>query len=284
MILIADSGSTKTDWAIIHSKNDISILSGEGINPVYHDEQEIIQKIESVNKEKATIESVHFFGAGCIKNKTDIIVEKAFKKVFVNSDVFVDDDITGAAKSLFGDKKGIACILGTGSNSCYYNGSDVEYKIPALGYILGDEGSGAYLGKILLNRYFKQDLPKDIKEKFESEYKLDMMNVIEKVYKHENPNRYLATYSVFIKNNINNSYIRGLATKCLNDFFRFNIEKYNNFENKNIAFVGSIAYYYSDILKELAKQKNIKIHSIIQKPIDGLINYFIAKQNSELFK
>jgi N-acetylglucosamine kinase-like BadF-type ATPase len=169
-----------------------------------------------------------------------------------------------------GRSSGIACILGTGTNSCLYNGSEITDKVPTLGFILGDEGSGAYLGKLLMNDYFKRAVPEDLKQIMESELHLEMADVLNSVYRESYPSRYLAKFSVFLNQNRNHIYVQNLIKRSFTDFFFRNIERYNNYQNYTVNFVGSIAYHYSDLLKEVAFNRKIEIGNIIDKPINGL--------------
>ena len=274
MIVIADSGSSKTDWLFLSSENEFSINSS-GINPFFQQTEEIYATLSTTFKtvEKAEVSKVFFYGAGCIKDKTDYIVADALKKLFTNALVFVEDDILGAARALLGKSSGIACILGTGTNSCLYNGSEIVDKVPTLGFILGDEGSGAYLGKLFINDYFKRAIPEDLKQKMESELHLELADVLNAVYRQEYPSRYLAKFSAFLGINRNHIYVQNLIKRSFTDFFYKNIERYNDYKNYSVNFVGSIAYHYSDLLKEVAFNRNIKIGNIIDKPIEGLKKY-----------
>jgi N-acetylglucosamine kinase-like BadF-type ATPase len=275
MIAIADSGSSKTDWLFI-SGNETTAIETMGINPFYQETDQIISGIKSSIAENLCnkVKRVYFFGAGCIKGKTDKTVADALISVFSGAKVQVEDDMTGAAKALLGSKQGIACILGTGANSCFYNGREITDKIPALGFILGDEGSGAHLGKIFLNDYFKRAIPVELMTRIDAELKLDMAEVLNSVYKQTYPSRYLAGFSKYIYQYKTHSYIQGLVKQSFTEFFINNIERYENHQKTTVNFVGSIAFYYKDILKEVAFDRNIKIEQIIKKPIDGLKLYY----------
>ncbi|QIA07883.1 hypothetical protein [Draconibacterium halophilum] len=214
-----------------------------------------------------------FYGAGCIKGKTDHVVSEPLQKLFPEATVFVEDDILGAARALLGKSSGIACILGTGTNSCFYNGAEITDKVPTLGFILGDEGSGAYLGKLFINDYFKRAIPEDLKQKMENELHLKLADVLNAVYREEYPSRYLAKFSVFLSENKNHIYVQNLIKRSFTDFFFKNIERYNSFEKYTVNFVGSIAFHYSDLLKEVAFNREIRIGNIIDKPINGLKKY-----------
>ncbi len=271
MIVIADSGSSKTDWLFMSSEKEY-IISTHGINPFFQQTDEIFATLSSTftNDQKKEVSEVYFYGAGCIKDKTDQVVSEALKRVFPKALIAVEDDILGASRALLGKSSGIACILGTGTNSCLYNGSEIVDKVPTLGFILGDEGSGAYLGKLLINDYFKRAVPETLKQKMESELHLELTDVLNSVYREEYPSRYLAKFSEFISKNKNQNYVQNLIKRSFTDFFFRNIERYNDYQNYTVNFVGSIAYYYSDLLKEVAFNRKIKIGNIIDKPINRL--------------
>ena len=271
MIVIADSGSSKTDWLFMSPEKEY-IISTHGINPFFQQTEEIFATLSSTftNDQKEEVSEVYFYGAGCIKGKTDHFVADALKKVFPKASITVNDDILGAARALLGKSSGIACILGTGTNSCLYNGSEIIDKVPTLGFILGDEGSGAYLGKLLMNDYFKRAIPKDLKSKMEGELHLELADVLNAVYRQEYPSRYLAKFSEFLGKNKNHIYVQNLVKRSFTDFFFKNIERYNDYKNYNVNFVGSIAHHYSDLLKEVAFNRQIEVGNIIDKPINGL--------------
>jgi N-acetylglucosamine kinase-like BadF-type ATPase len=281
MILIADSGSSKTDWLLIKDNQTIENIETPGINPFFQKTEEITEMLlsvfpEEIKKQKAEI---HFYGAGCIKGKTDSIIRNALKTVFPLAETEVEDDMLGAARSLLGNQAGIACILGTGSNSCKYDGEKIIDKIPPLGFILGDEGSGAWLGKIFLNNYFKRAIPADLKAITDSELKLEMPKVLSAVYKEEYPSRYLAGFSKFIIKNGNHPYIKKLIRNGFDAFLTNNVEKYSGYKSLPVNFVGSIAFYYADLLRDVAKSKYIKVSKILHKPIEGLIEYHLGRKN-----
>uniref|UniRef100_UPI00321735B0 hypothetical protein n=1 Tax=uncultured Draconibacterium sp. TaxID=1573823 RepID=UPI00321735B0 len=271
MIVIADSGSSKTDWLFIHREHSTNIQT-PGINPFFKNTEEIIENQNHLIKDevKSGARQVFFYGAGCIKGKTDQTVSDALKQLFPNAEIQVEDDMLGAARALLGSTEGIACILGTGANSCYYDGTRILDKVPTLGFILGDEGSGAHIGKLFLNDYFKRAIPHDLKEVIDAELQLEMPEVLHSVYREEYPSRYLASFSTFLNKNRDNTYIQNLIKRSFSEFFVRNVERYNNFKNLKVNFVGSIAHHYSDLLKEVAAERGILIGKIISRPIEGL--------------
>lgn len=278
MIIIADSGSSKTDWILIKDNQLIENIETPGINPFFQNTEDIIKMLSTVfsSEIKRQKAEIYFYGAGCIKNESDSVIINALNTIFPYATIKVEDDMLGAARSLLGNQEGIACILGTGSNSCKYDGEKIVDKVPTLGFILGDEGSGAYLGKIFLNNYFKRSIPADMKAIVDSELNLEMPNVLSAVYKGEYPSRYLASFSKFIIKNGNHPYMTALLKKGFEAFLSNNVEKYSDYKSIPVNFVGSIAFYYADLLRDVAKGKNIRIGRILHKPIEGLIEYHIS--------
>ncbi len=277
MLLIADSGSTKTDWLLI-SDNDEMHIESPGINPFFQDAKEIHAILYPIFSEVSTgkITQVHFYGAGCIKGKTDMAVTEALEQIFGNASILVNDDMLGAARAVLGNTTGIACILGTGANSCLYDGNKIVDKVPTLGFILGDEGSGAHIGKLFLNDYFKRAIPADLQKKIERDLNPDMPEILSAVYKHEYPNRFLAAYSQFLSKHKKHIYIQNLIKRSFTEFCFRNIERYEQHKNLAVSFVGSIAYHYADLLKEVAFDRGITVGKIIKKPIDGLKHFHIT--------
>ena len=274
MIVIADSGSSKTDWLVFNNTSQTEIET-TGINPLFQNTSEIYKKLVSAFEkiDCKMVKEVHFYGAGCIKGKTDAVVADALCKLFVNASVEVADDMLGAARAMLQNQSGFACILGTGANSCFYNGSEIIDKISPLGFILGDEGSGAHIGKLFLNDYFKRAIPEDFATLVQEKLNPDMANIISAVYRGEYPSRYLATFSKFLGEHKDNNYVKNLIKRSFTEFFFRNIERYNGYKNYKVNFVGSIAQHYSDILKEVAFEREIEIGQILQKPIDALKHF-----------
>jgi N-acetylglucosamine kinase-like BadF-type ATPase len=272
MILIADSGSTKTDWRFISSNGEISQYKTEGLNPFLRNEAEIAECLhitfESLIADK--VKKIFFYGAGC-KGTGKELLQKVLADSFKSANkIKVENDLLAAARATCGNSKGIACILGTGANSCLYNGEEITDHIPPLGYILGDEGSGAYLGKALVNAYFKRELPADLHRKFDKRYQLTESDLLEKVYKAPFPNRYLANYARFLHHNIKHTYVKHLVYEAFNTFFKKQIIKYEGYKQLPVHFTGSIAFYFNDILRYTATELNINLGRVLEKPIAGL--------------
>lgn len=273
MIVIADSGSSKTDWLFLSDTE--TRIESKGINPFFQNTEDIYNELNKAfySIENKSVKKVYFYGAGCIKGKTDTIVYTALSQTFTGAEIYVEDDMLGAARSLLGKKKGIACILGTGANSCLYDGIQITDKVPTLGFILGDEGSGAHIGKLFLNEYFKRAIPEDFKQKVDKELALEWPDVLAAVYKGEYPSRFLASFSKFLGKNKNHLYTQSLIKRSFTEFFFRNVERYKNYNELRVNFVGSIAFYYADLLEEVALDRGITIGKIIEKPIEGLKQY-----------
>jgi len=211
MILIADSGSTKTDWRIISSSGQISQIKSEGLNPFLKDEESLNDSLKSVfdslNIEEIT--KVFFYGAGC-KGKGKEVILSVLQSFFTNKSIKVEDDLLAAARATCAEERGIACILGTGANSCLYNGKKIVDRVPTLGYVLGDEGSGVYLGKLLINAFYKRELPKDLHLRFQKRYNLSEENLLEKVYQKPLPNQFIGSFARFLQHNIKHTYVQNL--------------------------------------------------------------------------
>lgn len=275
MKLIADSGATKTDWCIGQSQTDCRIIQTQGINP-FHQTAEHIRKVLEEEllpqlKEAENISQIYFYGAGCTPEKSPIVKE-ALQALFPQAEIEVKSDLLGAARSLCGKEAGIACILGTGSNSCEYDGEKITSNISPLGYILGDEGSGAVLGKRLVGDCLKHQLPEYICKAFMEETKLTSAEIIDKVYRQPQANRFLASLTPFLSHHREKPEIQALLVGCFNDFFTRNVMQYD-FQQAKVHFTGSIAWYFQEEVKEAAKKLNIQTGKFIKSPIHGLIAY-----------
>ena len=273
-ILIADSGATKTDWCLTREGEILQRFSAKGISPVYQTEVEIAEEIKQhvfPNLENIPLSAIHFYGTGCIPEKIPL-VRNAIQQSFSINAIHVYSDLIAAAHSLCGHEPGIACILGTGSNSCEWDGERIVKQISPLGFILGDEGSGASLGKQLVSDALKNQLPAGLKEELLDDYGLTPSLIIDRVYRHPFPSRFLASLSPFLLKHINQQHIRHIVTGSFSDFLERNVMQYDYQKNK-VNFVGSIAWHYSDLLKEVAQQKGVVTGKITQSPIPGLIRY-----------
>ena len=283
MILIADSGSTKVHWCLMAANGHTAEFITDGINPLFQTSDAMRNSIcNQLLPQMAsmlwagTVSHVFFYGAGCTPEKSPF-VEKAIESVFKKAKVFVASDMLGATRGLLGHEKGVACILGTGSNSCLYDGEQIIKNVPSLGFILGDEGSAATLGKRLVSDLLKNQLGDDIKERFLSQYAINQADVIEHVYRQPFPNRWLANLARFCAENIDDPRIHDLVYDHFAQFVKRNISQYYTTEEQKqsmpVGFVGSIAFYYRPVLEQVMSDYGFRVGQILQDPIPGLVEY-----------
>ena len=276
MILIADSGSSKTDWRLIDEAGRIHQAKTLGINPLLHTEDEISAILQNEllpQLSQKQVKEVYFYGAGCASEKACTLISYALEKIFPGVKASVTHDLLAAARALCNKEAGIACIIGTGSNSCLYDGEKIVDKIPPLGYVLGDEGSGSYIGKQLLNTYLKRDMPQDLREKFQKRFDVDVETVLENVYRQPSPSRYIAGFSRFAFHHLKHPYIFRMVYKSFEDFFDKNVRKYDNYAAHKVHFTGSVAFYYSNVLRQVANDRGLFVKNIVEAPIAGLTLY-----------
>lgn len=282
--LIADSGSTKTNWLLIENDGKINKYRTEGINPVVGDSSIISHTISKSFAPKlngTSIDKIFFYGAGCTQAKKDV-VEKALAKVFPDAEIEVQSDVLAAARALCGYKEGIACIIGTGSNSCLYNGKDIVRNISPLGYILGDESSGAVLGKNLIGNILKKQLPEEICHAFFEETKLTEEEIIDRVYRKPMPNRFLASLMPFIKNHHDNSQIAEFLVSNFRLFLRRNVYPYGR-PDLEVHFIGGVAYNFREELKVAMNIEHLKMGNVELSPQNGLLAYHNTSINQVIF-
>lgn len=274
MILIADGGSTKTDWCMVENGEIILRFKTKGINPFFQTEEEIQKEIETgllpgLNGIQPT--AIYFYGAGCAFPEKNEMIRRAINR-YLPAPVEVGSDLLAAARALCGNRPGIACILGTGSNSCQYDGKEIVKNVSPLGFILGDEGSGAVLGKLLIGDVLKDQLPPALKDQFLAEYELTPALIMDRVYRQPFPNRFLAGLSPFISAHLDEPAIWELVTRSFLAFFTRNVKQYDYLELP-VHFVGSVAWHYQAVLKDIASDLGILIGTIIRSPMDGLVAY-----------
>ncbi len=275
MRLIADSGSTKTQWCLFENGQILKEIITSGINPFYQTENEIVTSLETQlipELYNFEITELYFYGAGCSFPEKKALVKNSILHFFPNADIEIESDLLGAARSLFQKEKGIACILGTGSNSCYYDGDEIVQNVSPLGFILGDEGSGAVLGKLLIADCLKNQLPDWMTEKLLDEYELTPAQILENVYKKPFPNRFLAKFSPFILEHIEEPTIFNLVYDSFDSFLVRNVMQYP-LEDMKVGFIGSIAYYFRDTLEIVASERDISISEITISPMEGLLKF-----------
>ena len=274
MILIADSGSTKTDWCVVENGEFILRFKTRGMNPFFQTEEEIGKEIEAgllPSLKDFEPSAIYFYGAGCAFPEKNNMIRRAVNR-YLSVPVEVGSDLLAAARALCGDQPGIACIMGTGSNSCYYDGREIVKNVSPLGFILGDEGSGAVLGKLLIGDVLKDQLSPALKDQFLTQYELTPALIMDKVYRQPFPNRFLAGFSPFIREHLDEPANWELVTRSFLAFFTRNVKQYEYFELP-VHLVGSVAWYYQVILKEIAFDLGIRLGTIARSPMEGLIAY-----------
>ena len=272
MILIADSGSTKTDWVIVTSTAQPVVINTQGINPVHQSREQIVSIIRDEFQNRVGAEAVYFYGSG-IRPEMEKTMRDILEEMFPQAmTVEVHSDLLGAARALCGHEYGIASILGTGANSCLYDGEKIVEHTPALGYILGDEGSGAALGKRFLHDLYGGKLSEEIKTTFEKDMHLDLAEIINRVYRQPLANRFLASLSVFISNHREDEGVHGVLVNNFVDFLNYHIAPYNR-RDLPVSFIGSIAWHYQEELLEAAQQAGFFVGTILKSPLGGLLRY-----------
>ena len=286
MILVADSGSTKCDWIIIDNFNTKLKTKTMGFNPFFHNTEFILGKIQE-NKifqdYRDKIKEIYFYGAGCSSTNRKLILENALSQFFnLAEKIVVDHDLTGAALATTPFSPGIACILGTGSNSCFFDGKNIQENVPALGYILGDEGSGSYFGKILLADWLYHRMPTELAIEFQKRFNLTKEDIFSSIHLEKFPNVYLASFMPFVKDKQNHPYMKDMVYQGLAKFINIHVWCYDNFREVPVNFVGSIAYYFREVLEEVAKNHRFTIGKIEKKPIFPLVEYHLNTQEQTI--
>jgi glucosamine kinase len=279
VILIADSGSTKCSWRLISRTGVMNDISTTGCNPFFRTTESIFDELlgNLLPHTPIDIEEIYFYGSGIINDSKADIIRIPLQKLYPKARIELYSDVLAASRAIFGASKGIACILGTGSNVCLYDGTKVIAGISPLGFILGDEGSGAVLGRKLIGDYFKEVMPKPLREKFEYKYHISREEALQRVYKTERPNHFLASFAPFLSEEIGTDYIRSLVKDSLIEFFERNVTKIPEYAFFPIGFVGSIAWYFREIVIEVCNHYKMNCISIQQEPMEGLVKYHWMK-------
>ena len=273
--LIADSGTTKTDWIVLKEDQALQTIRTKGLNPYFQSYESIREELEQTllpQLKESDIDAVYFYGAGCVFDKVDLMCE-AIATALSPQEINVYTDLLAAAHSTCGDEACIACILGTGSNSCFYDGKEIVKNIPPLGYILGDEGGAAMMGRMLASDVLKEILPKPLRDAFYERFQLTQADILEHVYRKPYPNRFLASLSPFLQEHKDTPEIHQLITNSFTSFLSRNVMQYD-YRKYPAHFVGSIAHYYKEILTETASTLGVHVGKITQAPIEGLVEYY----------
>ncbi len=276
MKIIADSGSTKTDWALISDHEVVERFLTSGLNPMVMGlerfkevlQAELLPRIWGMD-----ISHVDFYGAGCTEEMCPHVRDILAEFVPSATSIVVESDLLGACRAVLGEEEGIVAILGTGSNSCLYNGHSIVENIPSLGYILGDEGSGAALGKMFLNAVLRNRLPRDITNAFQKEFSLSRADILHRVYQKEGTNVFLASFAPFIRSWSSEETVKELIKENFRMFFSHNIRQYGR-GDLSVYCVGSMAHHFSDCLREVATMEGFNLGCILRSPIDNLSDTF----------
>lgn len=281
--VIADSGSTKTDWVIIdHQGNVLEKIKTIGFNPYFQTSQlifdELLKSFSQIKIDFTKITDVHYYGAGCSSEEKNSIIKHALHPLFLKAEIRINHDLMAAARSTLGNVDGIACILGTGANSCVWQNEKETKNIASHGYIFGDEGSGSYLGIQLVKLYLGGRMTKELSEDFEKEFNLTKDQILNKTYREKSPNVFLASFATFYHSRLTDPELRKIVYDGFNNFFKVRVLPYENYKNFPLGFVGSIAYFYQEILKEVATKHGMTIHKITRCPIDELTTYHSQKK------
>lgn len=278
MILIVESGSTKSDWVLVENGATTKRFKTMGFNPFFHNEQVISSAIKN-NIELCDISNnvlqVFFYGAGCSSDEMNAIVSNALESIFMNAEVSVEHDLLACALATYEGKPSIACILGTGSNSCYYDGQKLTENVPALGYILGDEGSGSFYGKKLLTDFLYNKLPEDMSRDLLNSFKIDKEIIFENVYMKPHANVYLASFMKFISGYKHTEYVDSMVKEGMEKFIQNHVCCYENYKEVKVHFIGSLSFIFKDQLNFSANKLGVNVGLVIKNPVDNLVTYHI---------
>lgn len=284
MIVIAESGSTKCDWAILDEKgNQLFTEKTVGFNPYFHNEKFILDHLlnaSNLSIHRHSVHQVFFYGAGCSSKELNAIVYSALASFFTNAKITVDHDLVAAAYSLYQGRPVISCIIGTGSNSCFFDGNKVTESVPALGFILGDEGSGSYYGKRLLADFFYNRLPSEMQHDFKEEFDLNWATAVKMVYQNIHANVYLASFMKFMAKHKDNAYVIETVREGMARFIDVHVTSFSRFHEYEVSFVGTMAFVYEDILREELRKRDCQLGQIVKNPVDKLVAYHFNETNN----
>lgn len=274
MKLIIDAGSTKMEWVILEGNSVKERFCTDGFNPNYSPIQDLMILVETRFIASSNIASIYYYGTGCASEHSCLLIKEVFKQYFPKADIHVTHDLMAACHALFGHEKGIACILGTGSNSCVYDGERIVEQAVSLGYLLGDEGSGMHIGREVLRHYFYHLMPDDLSQKFDQAYHLTRDELIENLYHKEQPSRYMASFAEFAGKNQVQPYIHNLIKNCFTEFVEAFVCRYGSFKSMKISFVGSVAYHFRNVLEETISNFGLTMGEVMSSPTEGLLRYY----------
>ena len=278
MILIVESGSTKADWVLLDGVNTISSFQIKGWNPLFLSSEQMMLRLKSYSELKTVftkILEVHFYTPGCSNLSSFNILESSLKSFFVNANVIIKTDLYAAARAAYNSKPLFVSILGTGSNTAFYNGESIDQLKPSLGYVMGDEGSGASLGRLLLRSYLYQNLPADLHIEFSKKHSISKEMVLKSVYKDDQPNQFLASYVPFLVSHKMHPFVKDLVQKEFKCYLDTHVLSHPLCYDYSISFIGSVAFYFQDIIRALCEEYNLDIAEFVRFPIHSLINFHI---------
>ncbi len=276
MILIADSGSTKTDWVVAEGNDVLQAFKTVGINPYFvqtEEAKDILQEAFVGQINKKDIHAVHFYGAGCSSTQKQQVIQKALQDIFPHIATDVNHDMLGAARALFGNSTGIACILGTGSNSCVYDGHQITESLFSFGYMFGDEGSGAHLGKTYIADHLKEKAPQEIMNAFVDKYDLSREMILTNIYKKSNPNRFLASFTHFLREQLHHPYVYHLVQTCFEAFFEEQLCRFSEYQKYRLGCIGSVAYHFREVFEKAVEKYGMQTAQMMASPMEGLVRY-----------
>ena len=278
MIFIIESGSTKSDWVLVDDKSKQTFYKTIGFNPYFHSAELVSSEIKK-NKEiighASSVKKIFFYGAGCSSEKMNNTIEKGIQSVFKDAEIFVEHDLLACAFATYEGEPGISCIIGTGSNSCHFDGVNLNEEVPALGYVLGDEGSGSYFGKFLLSSFLYHKLPTDLLKDFQDTYALTEADIVSGVYQKESPNVFIASFMPFVVKHKKHKFFNDVLVKGLQHFMEVHVCCYKDYLDTPVHFVGSLSVLLEDELRIAADNLGIEIRSVIAKPIQNLVDYHL---------
>ena len=273
MKLIVDSGSTKMDWILLDGGTIKNRFTTEGFNPNYSDLHDLVEMCHGVSLTNE-IQSIHYYGTGCGNERNCLMIKDVFQSHFPNAEIYVTHDLMAACHALLGDEKGIACILGTGSNSCVYDGENIVKRAVSLGYLVGDEGSGMHIGREVVRAYFYGFMPSDLRQQFDATYHLELKDFIQQLYQDGQSSKYLATFAKFAGAHQDEPFVHDLVKECFDAFLKAFVLRFEESKTMKISFIGSVAFHFQDILKECIKSHDLTMGEVMTSPAEGLVRYY----------
>ncbi len=274
MRLIIDAGSTKMGWILMEGHEVKAHFVTKGFNPNYSPVQDLVETCHGASLPNGSIRFIHYYGTGCGNEHNCNLIKEVFQPYFPNAEIHVTHDLMAACHAVLGHEKGIACILGTGSNSCVYDGEKITEKAVSLGYMVGDEGSGMHIGREVVRAYFYGFMPEDLRQQFDAEYHLELKDFIQNLYHSGQPSKYLATFAKFAGEHQAHPFIKQLVKGCFKTFVEAFVLRYSECKSLKISFIGSVAFHFKDILKETLADYGLTLGEVMPSPAEGLIRYY----------